>query len=216
VFGYPGAADSSGVTLTDGIVSAEVRDDRLSSNRGMLNITAAINPGNSGGLTVNEQGELVGVPTGTRPGRDANVSSMRPADLAVGLIEAARNGEDYESPYYRDVSDESVTNARLVQPDTGVGIRFECDNAPLDGERNDGFGVSFEYSGFPADEHQDLGVFVWAGDSLVGWFDLSQDYDVEWPTEAGCATVTIPVEPEMFVAPGDRIEIGVGPNHEVD
>jgi S1-C subfamily serine protease len=57
VFGYPSAAQSSGVTLSAGVVSGQVKDERIESNSAML--TADIRqPGGFAGT----RGELVGVP----------------------------------------------------------------------------------------------------------------------------------------------------------
>ncbi len=96
VFGFPSAAESGAVTYTSGSISGAVGDDKLKTNRAYFNIDAQILPGNSGGLAANQDGKLIGVPSILRDGK---VGSIRPINLALPLIAAARKGEDYQSPY---------------------------------------------------------------------------------------------------------------------
>ncbi len=95
VFGFPGAAQSNAATLSTGVISGPVGDDKLHSNRAYLNIDARIGHGNSGGLAANEDGELIGVPTILR---DDEVGSIRPINFALPLITAAQSGKDYKAP----------------------------------------------------------------------------------------------------------------------
>ena len=213
VLGYPTAAQTPSVTLTDGSISGEVQDERLGTNSGMLNITADVSPGNSGGLAVNEAGELIGVPTLIR---DETVASMRPSEFAGDLIDAARNGEEYVSPWYRPLEGEEVSNVQIVAPGSGVGTDFECSNGNLTSLDAGAAGVSFDYEGFPEGEHQDLMVVVRSGDSIVGLWTMDHEYPVEWPDGSGCATVTVPTNisgppPDLTTL---TATIGLGPEYD--
>jgi S1-C subfamily serine protease len=120
ILGYPGIGGET-ITLTRGEVSGFTAEAAY-GNRAYIKTSATIAGGNSGGLAVNEQGELVGVPTAVGSGdlgvdvvdcralidtnRDGYVddqdscvptggfiNALRPINLALGLIEAARKGE---------------------------------------------------------------------------------------------------------------------------
>jgi pSer/pThr/pTyr-binding forkhead associated (FHA) protein/S1-C subfamily serine protease len=210
VFGYPGASQTTTVTLTEGVVSGPVKDERLRSNRGMLNISADIRPGNSGGLAANGDGEIVGVPSIIR---EDEVPSMRPINYAVPLIEAAKEGKKYTSTFVRARGDESVSNIGVTAPGTSDGIAFTCDNGELTSTA-DGVGVTFDYEGFDAGKPQDLMVVVTAGDETIGVWALNDEYPVEWPASSGCATVTVPVDTSGLEGQASLgVRIGVGPTY---
>lgn len=211
VFGYPGAAQSSSVTLTEGVVSGQVKDRRLDSNRAMLNISADISGGNSGGLAVDDAGRLIGVPTLVRGGE---VSSMRPSEFAEPLIEAAREGEQYESPWIRPLEAEAIDSVRIVEPGSAPGIEFECSTGSFETAAVGEVGVAFNYSGFTPGEHQDLMVEFYA-ESTLGIWALNFDYPVNWPEESGCATVTVPIDLDVLAKSSGDLEvlIGLGPSY---
>jgi S1-C subfamily serine protease len=210
VFGYPGASQTTTVTLTEGVVSGPVKDERLRSNRGMLNISADIRPGNSGGLAANGDGEIVGVPSIIR---EEEVPSMRPINFALPLIEAAKAGKKYTSTFVRARGDESVSNIKVTAPGPSGGIAFTCDNGELTSAAN-GVGVSFNYEGFDAGKPQDLMVVVAAGDDTIGVWALNDEYPVEWPASSGCATVTVPVDTSDIEGQASLgVRIGVGPTY---
>ena len=212
VFGYPSAAQSSSVTLKEGVVSGQVTDERMGSNRGMLNISADISPGNSGGLAVNSEGEIVGVPTLVR---EDEVASMRPSQFAKDLIDAARAGEPYISPMYRPLTTEEVADIRFVAPNSAAGIRFDCTSGELTSPADGAVGVSFTFEGFEPDEHQDIAIAIWSGDALLGLRTLDQEYPVKFPTASGCATITVPIDTSELTAESAPLEytFGVGPNY---
>ena len=117
-FGYPGIGGET-ITLTGGSVSGFTQE-RGVKGRAWIKTDAAITGGNSGGTGVNDQGELVGVPTqggsggsgdivDCRPVADTNgdgrvddndtcvpfggfINALRPVNLAKPLIEAAGHG----------------------------------------------------------------------------------------------------------------------------
>ncbi|MET0579334.1 MAG: FHA domain-containing protein [Ilumatobacteraceae bacterium] len=212
VFGYPSAAQSRNVTVTEGVVSGQVTEERTGSNRGMLNITADISPGNSGGLTVNDDGELVGVPTLVR---DGAVASIRPSTFATAMLEAARAGEPYESPFIRPLSGEEVENFALVAPGRTAGVRFDCTTGPFESVETGAVGLSFDFDGFEAGEHQDMVVVVRVGGETVGSVTLDAEYPVRWPAGPGCATMTVPVDLSEVADPAGEVTVGVGlgPNY---
>jgi hypothetical protein len=188
-----------------------VQDERIGSNRGMLNISAAISPGNSGGLAVNDGGELIGIPTLIR---DDTVPSMRPSGYATPLLDAARSGEEYISPYFHPLRNEAVGGVKLVAPGARVGISFECGQADLTSLDTRAVGVTFNYKGFD-EPQQDLAVAVSSGSDLIGFYALDQELPIRWPAESGCATVTIPIDlsdaRDPTVAP--TVTVGIGPNY---
>jgi pSer/pThr/pTyr-binding forkhead associated (FHA) protein len=212
VFGYPTAAQTSSVTLTEGSVSSLVQDERMRSSRAMLNISAAISPGNSGGLAVDESGDLIGVPSLIR---DDTVPSMRPSQYAVALIEAARTGEPYVSPWYRTLTTEEITDIGIVDPGRGVGAEFECATGQLQSVDRGGVGVAFDFEGFGVDEHQDLLVVVYSGDTEIGVWTSDSEYPLRWKAESGCVTITVPVDSDAPIDPATlNVLIGLGPTYD--
>ncbi len=118
IFGYPGIGGET-ITFTSGDVSGFTREEGV-EGRAWIKTDATIAGGNSGGTAVNEQGELVGIPTQSGAGGDAQyvdcrhladtngdgvidendscipiggfINALRPVNLAKPLIEAARRG----------------------------------------------------------------------------------------------------------------------------
>ena len=124
IFGYPGIGGET-ITFTKGVVAGFSLDSAI-DGRAWIKTDATIAGGNSGGTGVDEQGHLVGVPTRAgagggadyvdcRPLADTNgdgriddydtcipiggfINALRPVKLAQPLIEAARNGLEYDPP----------------------------------------------------------------------------------------------------------------------
>lgn len=212
VFGYPTAAQTASVTLTEGSVSGLVQDDRLGSNRAMMNITAAISPGNSGGLAVNEDGRLIGIPSIIR---DDTIPSMRPTAFAEDLVNAVGADDDYVSPWIRPLSGESISNLQLLQPGVSAGIEFECDGAAVQTIDSGSVGVAFDYEGFTKGEHQDMLVLLRSSDTTIGIWTLNSEYPVDWPDEDGCATITVPID-EAVDPSTLSVIVGIGPDYDTD
>jgi S1-C subfamily serine protease len=124
ILGYPGIGGET-VTYTEGAVSG-FTSDRSVEGRAWIKTDATIAGGNSGGLGANAIGELIGVPTRAssgaedgeivdcRPVADTNrdgrvdendtcvpiggfINGLRPINLALSLIDAARSGAVYQS-----------------------------------------------------------------------------------------------------------------------
>lgn len=126
IFGFPGIGGDT-ITFTRGSVSG-FTGDRSVGGRAWIKTDATIAGGNSGGLAVNAAGELIGVPTIVGSGADTEnfvdcrfvadtngdgqvdsrddcvpvggfINGMRPVNLAMPLIEAARSGKTYVSQF---------------------------------------------------------------------------------------------------------------------
>ncbi len=138
-FGYPGAADSSAPTFTEGVVSGPVQDDRIGEFRAEINTTATISYGNSGGLAANSDLEMVGLATWLRKDADGTgvFSSFRPINLVKPVIEAAQQGEAYSSPY----AEAAPRSARVVDDGVAYGaptkagrVSDTCDDSSQTGD----------------------------------------------------------------------------------
>ena len=120
ILGYPVIGGGT-ITLTRGEVSGFTSEDPY-GNRAFIKTSGTIAGGNSGGLAVDADGKLVGIPTqmgygeasldivDCRPVRDTNrdgyidsnddcvptggfINALRPVNLAMAMIEAAKRGE---------------------------------------------------------------------------------------------------------------------------
>jgi len=120
IIGYPGIGGDT-ITLTRGEVSGFTAEEPY-GNRAFIKTSATIAGGNSGGLAATPQGEIIGVPSQVgsgdlegavvdcRPLADTNrdgyiddsdncvptggfINAVRPIDLALPMIEAAKAGE---------------------------------------------------------------------------------------------------------------------------
>ncbi len=217
VFGFPAISTSNASTLTEGVVSGPVEDVRLGSNRAFLNLDAAIRGGNSGGLAADQSGHLVGVPTLSRiRGDETPVSSMRPASFAAPLLEAARSGKDYTSPYVTPLSgSEKIDNIGSVVP-LRPGFELTCTSgdAPV-AVGAQALAVAFDYEGFAAGQPQNVRVDVVR--KADGHLSGSVATDDQWPfkwVDKGCATATIPLQ-EPLAAGAYTIGVLGGPNYHV-
>jgi S1-C subfamily serine protease len=120
ILGYPGIGGDT-ITLTSGEVAGFTSEAGYGS-RAFIKTSATIAGGNSGGLAADEAGRLVGIPTQLGSGGDSNIvdcryladtnndgfidandtciptggfiNSLRPVNLAIPMIEAARRGEE--------------------------------------------------------------------------------------------------------------------------
>ncbi len=91
VLGFPAVARSEdSITVTTGVISTVINDPNLGP-RSELDTDARIAPGNSGGMAINNDAELIGIPTALFADRDTFVTSgrIRSIDAVKGLIERA-------------------------------------------------------------------------------------------------------------------------------
>ena len=125
ILGFPVIGGNT-ITYTDGSVAGFTAEDKL-GDRAWIKTSATISGGNSGGMATNDKGQLIGVPSIAASGAnteatdcrviqdtngDGNIDSqdncipiggfingLRPINLALPLIQAARSGQAYVSPY---------------------------------------------------------------------------------------------------------------------
>lgn len=103
VLGYPVVGGGGAVlSVTRGDIATFVPDltRRVKSPRWEIDTSARIAGGNSGGAAINDKGELIGVPSAASTTSEYS-GRIRPADLALPLLELARAGQGsgYTSPY---------------------------------------------------------------------------------------------------------------------
>lgn len=88
VLGFPAVAgDGESITVTTGVVSTVLNDPDLGP-RSELDTDARIAPGNSGGMAIDEDGELIGIPTSLFAAEGSAVTSgrIRAIDVVKDLI----------------------------------------------------------------------------------------------------------------------------------
>jgi putative serine protease PepD len=96
VLGFPGVSETTSVSVTRGLVESFIKDSRTVDPRTWINTDAVIAPGNSGGLAADAAGRLIGVPSAHAPIPGVVIGKIRAIDLALPLIEAARQGKPYD------------------------------------------------------------------------------------------------------------------------
>ncbi len=88
VIGYPGIAGDS-VTATEGKISGFLDEDE-DKQFDWFKTDVLVNQGNSGGSAVNDNGELIGIPTARLQDKSGNVIYLvRPVNLTVPIIQKA-------------------------------------------------------------------------------------------------------------------------------
>lgn len=93
IYGYPGVGGPT-INMTSGHVSGFLGKEG-GAGKFWIKTDAAIAHGNSGGTAVDEDGQLVGIPTAVRPGNadtGERVGLLRPVGLAGKLIGMAQDG----------------------------------------------------------------------------------------------------------------------------
>jgi serine protease Do len=125
IFGFPGIGGET-ITFTSGSFGGWTSEDQV-GDRAWMKLDATIAGGNSGGMVADDTGHIVGVPTQGGSGAGGNITdcrviqdtngdgvvddkdtcipfggfinAARPINLAKGLILAAKNAQDYVSPF---------------------------------------------------------------------------------------------------------------------
>ncbi|MBM9461516.1 trypsin-like peptidase domain-containing protein [Nocardioides sp. zg-536] len=93
VLGFPAVAGSGdSITVTTGVISTVLNDPELGP-RSELDTDARIAPGNSGGMAINNDGQLIGIPTALFSDADTPVTSgrIRSIDAVKPLIRSAED-----------------------------------------------------------------------------------------------------------------------------
>ncbi len=93
VLGFPGISGSARLTVTKGVISTFIDRDDLGP-RSEIDTDTRIAPGNSGGAAINNDAQIIGIPSALFGERDSPVVSgrIRPINLVLDLIEAAEAG----------------------------------------------------------------------------------------------------------------------------
>jgi S1-C subfamily serine protease len=222
VIGYPGVADSESAQVSAGVVSGFRDEDRLQDKRAWINSDVLINRGNSGGPAFDDAGELIAVVTQKRSDDGDTVSRIRPIHLAEALIDAARAGQEYTSPYVTPVSSEKVaapegsTIAQLRWATPGRdAFDTSCRDRSADGPvAADVLSMMFDYDGFP-DGHQDVLVSVFSPND--GEDPARIATNDQWPVEfhgSGCVAFTVPLPWSLQPGQTYLVSVDVGPNYE--
>ena len=223
VVGFPGVADSDAPQVTNGAVSGFIADARLHDNRAFINTDAAIARGNSGGLAADADGRLIGVPTSELIDGADSFGRLRPIHLAADLIAAARNGDEYTSPFVVPAENEAVDVESLKHATRGPEFAPNCRDRVATGLTSlSTLSFTVDYTGFP-DGHQDMLVRVIdaASGDLLGSATTADDYPIEF-TGTGCIAVSVPIVDDQgrpaAMATGQSIalKIDVGPNYELN
>ncbi|MCP5097238.1 MAG: trypsin-like peptidase domain-containing protein [Chloroflexi bacterium] len=145
VYGFPGAGGET-ITFTRGDVSGFESEERIGT-RTWIKTDTTVSPGNSGGLGANAQGQIIGVPSFVREAQGGAINRLRSINFAVPLVEAAKSGDEYDSPYFVDgtgsESLEFVTWSHDFDADTSCAI----DEVSTFPSNSSGAVANFEYKG---------------------------------------------------------------------
>ena len=148
IFGFPSIGGDT-ITYSTGDISGFDSEEPV-GNRAWIKTEATIAGGNSGGLAASTEGKIIGIPTQVGTGsantvtdcryvQDTNgdgevnqkdtcvatggfINGVRPINWAAPLIQSARNGVAYKSPYQSD-KEEAI---QPLQPSSdGAELTFE-------------------------------------------------------------------------------------------
>jgi putative serine protease PepD len=147
VLGFPGVADSDSISVTTGVISTFVPDPlgHVKDPRFEMETTARVAHGNSGGAAINDQGQLIGVPSLEISGEGADISwRLRAVSQATGLIDAARD----HTVYHSKILVQLTGNERVTGEGIGTSPQAACSGSRTLPDAASGmFGVS--YAQFP-------------------------------------------------------------------
>jgi serine protease Do len=179
IFGFPGIGGET-ITFTDGSVSGFTSEDQV-GDRAWVKTDATIAGGNSGGLAADDAGHIIGVPSRASSGSDSSqvtdcrvvqdtnddgviddkdtcipiggfINAIRPIKLALALIKASRDGQNYASPYGSTGSVANTGGSGQEQFGPVSWYTIDSDGKPVD--RVDSYptgtgtiAANFEFSG---------------------------------------------------------------------
>ncbi|CAM3581791.1 FHA domain-containing protein [Smaragdicoccus niigatensis] len=216
--GYPGLSDDdpstveSPLTVTRGSVSTLQSDPLTKTPRAWIDSDVRIASGNSGGGSINADGQLIGINSAVRPGRQGSVatfnsSMIRPISMASEVIRIARAGGDtsYTSPALRTLPSVKAGGWSLdgnancngassltgVKPGSRIYAEFQVERIPND------MPTAVEIDGLVGGQAQVLGTD-----------------ETKWSkgTSSACVVVSITVpagvtDLEAYFAVGPRAEV---------
>jgi putative serine protease PepD len=147
VLGFPGVAESDSISVTTGVISTFVPDPlgHVKDPRFELETTARVAHGNSGGAAINDQGQLIGVPSLEVTGEGADISwRLRSVAQAGSLIDAARD----HTVYHSKILVQLTGNEQVTGEGIGASPQAACSGSrTLPDAASAMFGVS--YAQFP-------------------------------------------------------------------
>jgi S1-C subfamily serine protease len=213
VYGYPSLNSGGLLTVRTGVVGSFLPDPLglVPGDRVRVETSADFSPGNSGGMALANDGRLVGVPSSIRTEDDSGAQGhdLHAVDLAAPLLEAARTGTTYRSPFVPAGTGEEV--AELI----GWTGQEEC--ASVNGERVGG--DLLDDTQTSAAGRVWLGGFA-PGEDVLGVLNgmdrgptqvLATAYDPADP----CLTVPVPVDDSGYLVPDSYLlEVFAGPDRE--
>lgn len=214
VFGFPGVAGSFRIHVTRGTFS-NLKDDELVGQGGWMNTDATIAQGNSGGLAADSRGRLVGIPDRVQPDpRDAATAEyvMRPVDLALPLIEAARNGRPWNQYTYVTAASGDETAAIRGWATTALET-CEPTPAPVTGAPSV-LVPQIEFGAMVPGDHVLVLLFAGLDDNPR----LVDSIAFNWP-DNGSADSCIPfsfANQQTFASGPYSVLVFVGPNYEIN
>lgn len=194
VVGYPGLGGSS-ITFTEGVVAGFL-DENQDGVYEWIKTDTEINQGNSGGLTINSEGDFVGVPTMFLFNTDGGgkLSLVRPGSIALDFYDGAALGQGSEEqgrtarPQKTTPAADGASTIANVEYGTAVNNRNRVTAASteLPSGINDLY-ISYDYAGFAKNKtfayqwylngepvYEDS--FAWSGpDTGVDWLNLHSD-----------------------------------------
>lgn len=181
VIGYPGIAGNS-VTATEGKISGFIDEDE-DGTIDWLKTDVLVNQGNSGGSALNENGELIGIPTARLQDNAGNVIYLiRPVNVAVPYIQQAMKAGGAQP----SIATPSTTPR--TQPATGgqnfgelvFGTGFD-ENSGVTGEAATfGSGIAEVHAGLPYENMRDGTAWGYSwqldGQAITGQDDLDWEH----------------------------------------
>jgi putative serine protease PepD len=92
VLGFPGISQSGAVTITKGVISTFIPSDQYGS-RSEIDTDTRIAPGNSGGAAINNDAQIIGIPSAYFGDSGVPIVSgrIRPVNLVADLIDTAED-----------------------------------------------------------------------------------------------------------------------------
>ena len=119
ILGYPGVGGET-ITFTSGKVSGYIDEDN-DNTIDWIKTDAMVNHGNSGGTAINDQGEMIGIPSAKLPGEDLDVMFLlKPINQALPILEdAIAQGDNPELPPRADpgIENPDTDNPGVEDPD---------------------------------------------------------------------------------------------------
>jgi putative serine protease PepD len=182
VIGYPGIAGDS-VTATEGKISGFL-DENSDGNFDWFKTDVLVNQGNSGGSAVNDNGELIGIPTARLQDKSGNVIYLiRPVNVAAPYIkQAMKTGGSTTS-----VGNQPTTPAANATPPAASNQPFGpltfgtgfTDNSGVTGKATSfGSGVAEVHAGLPYQNMRN--GTAWGYNWQLDGADVTGQPNVKW------------------------------------